>query len=185
MKNPSGQHKTVHLLRHCVAMPAENADDAKRALAPRGKEDAIALGKAMGVKEYAPSLALCSPALRTQQTLEGVQERIKVSEVRSPDILYTGSPGDYLAEIQKVDDAHSEIILVAHNPSVAQLAKVLIGSGGQSLVQRLKEKYDPGTLTTIVYTGASWADIQPGENEIVDLIDPLDYNAPSTPARWT
>lgn len=168
-----------------MAMPTESSGDANRPLAPRGKEDAIALGKAMGVKQYAPSFALCSPALRTQQTLEGVQERVKVPEVKSPEILYTGSPGDYLAEIQKVDDAHSEIILVAHNPSVAQLAKVLIGSGGQSLVQRLKEKYDPGTLTTIAYTGTSWADIQTGENEIIDLIDPLDYNAPATPARWT
>ncbi len=178
--------KRLYLLRHALALPAESGgEDIKRALAPRGVEDAKALAAIMRLKGYLPDYALCSPAVRTRQTLEPIEERITLTDISRPMILYTGSPGDLLATIQKVSPSFEQVILSGHNPGIGQLAKLLTGRGGESLVQRLNEGFRPGTLAVFAFAGDDWAEVQPGGLELTDFMDPLDYNAPSTPARWT
>jgi len=178
--------KRLFLLRHALALPAESGcEDIKRALAPRGVEDAKALAGVMRLKGYRPDFALCSPATRTRQTLEPIEERIAPGDTACPMILYTGGAGDLLAQIQSVSPSYDQVLLVGHNPGIAQLAALLTGRGGESLLQRLREGFKPGALAVFTSEGEDWAEIQPGGLELIDFMDPLDYNAPSTPARWT
>ena len=176
--------KRLFLLRHATAMPNSEEGDKGRHLAPKGKEEAVALGVTMAKKGYCPDVVLCSSAVRTKQTLEGVQENLSIGNTSFHDILYNGGTGDYLYEIQNVDDSHNSILMVAHNPCIYELAILLAAQGHESVLQRLSEGYKPGSLSVIHCKADKWADIQPAENELVSLIDPLDYNAPARPTRW-
>lgn len=178
--------KQLYLLRHALTLPAEaGQEDRKRALAPKGVEDAKALAKVMGLKGYLPDSVLCSPAVRTRQTLEPLEARIGNVEISYPAILYSGSAGDLLAAIQNIGPAFDRLLLISHNPSIGQLARVLADGGGESLFQRVQNGFKPGTLAVYSFAGDDWGDLGPQSAEIVDFMDALDYNAPATPARWT
>lgn len=181
---PKPACKRLFLVRHAMAMPT-GTDDFHRELAPQGKEDAKALGKALAQKQYSPDLVLCSPALRTQKTLACIEKTLSVANMQSPEIIYSGTVGDYLYEIQKTDNAVQNLMLVGHNPAVYELAILLAGHGQDSLMSRLAEGYKPAMMVVLHCPCEAWKDIQPAEAEIVDILDPLDYNAPARPTRWT
>ncbi|MCF6275831.1 MAG: histidine phosphatase family protein [Robiginitomaculum sp.] len=180
----SYSEKRLFLLRHAIAVNEISDGDISRALAPKGKEDARALGQYMLDNSYVPDLVLCSPARRTRETLEGLQNHLEINNINKPDILYSGSTGDYLHEIQQCEDSHQNILIIAHNPSIYELLILLAAQGDDSMMQRLSEGYAPATLSIINCICEKWADIQPAENELYALVNPMDYNAPARPTRW-
>ena len=163
--------KRLFLLRHADAMRSGDGD-INRALSPKGKSDAVSLGKLMSHKSYRPDVVLCSPALRTRQTLEGLRKHIDVPSVISPQILYNGSAGDYLYEIQKISDENNNILMVAHNPSIYELVILLAAQGSDDIMGRLSRGYPPATLSIINCKCDKWAEIQPVENELANIISP-------------
>ena len=177
--------KRLFLLRHAEAGPSSDGSDRERALSDTGKADARALGLEMKRRSYNPDFTFCSPALRTKQTLEGLERALPDLSVEYPDKLYNGACGDLLRFIQNANDEIENLMLIAHNPGIHELTAMLAGEGAPALVSRLAAGYKPGTLSVLDCPGQNWADIQPGENPLTDLLEPLDYNAPATPARWT
>ena len=176
--------KRLFLVRHAQALNNSDSGDSGRSLSSKGKDDAVALGKTMQGNDYIPDVILCSPALRTRQTLEGVQCSIKQDNSHFIDILYNGSTGDYLYEIQKVSDAYNNILFIAHNPCIYELVILLAAQGDDSEFQRLGEGYSPASFSVISCKAENWKDIQPAENTIKVLLNPMDYNAPARPTRW-
>jgi len=177
--------KTLYLLRHGTALSAAAGGDRERPLAPKGKEDCRALGKIMAAKGYIPDYALCSPALRTVETLEAIGGKKHIKRIFYPDVLYNGVTGDLLAEIQKIPDDADQVLVLAHIPGIHALAGMLAGRGKPAMIRKLIEGYNAGTLSVLSCACERWAEIQPEENELTDLLDPLDYNAPAGPTRWT
>ncbi len=187
MPDAAPAKKYLYLLRHALAIPAADSkgQDIDRVLAPRGHEDARVLAGLMKSKGYIPEYALCSPSVRTKQTLDPLEEIVDLAEKSSPMILYSGPTGKLLSALQGVSPSFDHVILVGHNPDIWDLARLLCGSGGASLRQRLNESYKPGALSVFTFEGDDWAALQHGSLELVDFMEPVDYNAPSTPARWT
>lgn len=177
--------KRVYLLRHAKAAGAEPAKrDFDRPLAETGAQDAAALGRMMVQKTYHPALALCSGAARTRETL-ALLALPETSTQLIDDALYEASAGDLLASIQGCDDKAKSVMIVGHNPAIHELALRLTSEdSGLSLAQRLKAGYAPGTLAVLDVPCACWNDIQLGENFLIDLLAPIDYNAPDRPTRW-
>jgi len=176
--------KRLFLLRHAMAGNALSDGDKARSLAPKGKEDAKALGDYMMRNDFIPDIILCSPARRTRETLEGLQSSLELNNIRTPDILYSGTTGDYLHEIQKCEDKNQNILIIAHNPSIYELVILLAAQGSDTLMQRITEGYPPASLSVIECVCDNWADIQPAENELVNLVNPMDYNSTPRPTRW-
>ncbi len=176
--------KRLLLLRHAQATSVSSGKDKDRSLTPQGKDDAKALGVEMQKKGFIPDLILCSPALRTKQTLEGVQHSLGIENIEYQDILYNGSTGDYLYQIQQADDHYDTLLLLAHNPSIYELVILLGGVGSDSVMQRLSEGYQPASLSVIEVKAERWADIQPAENTLTTIKNPMDYNASDRPTRW-
>ena len=177
--------KTLYLLRHAMAMPSDGKSDSARKLAPQGKDDALALGHVMKTKSYAPDCVLCSPSIRTRETLESITESLGDLNAEFPDKIYDGTRGDLLAFIQSTDDKHDSLLVVGHNPGIHELAAILALEDSATLMNRLAGGYKPGSLCRLECPIDSWAAIQPAENMLKDFLEPLDYNAPATPARWT
>lgn len=178
--------KKLFLLRHAQAASAQSNGDKSRNLTPKGIDDARALGQEMHRCDFIPDMILCSGATRTKETLAEIMKSLDkaTTEITYDDIIYSGSTGDYLHLIQNMDDAYQNVLMVAHNPSIYELAILLSGMGSDSVMQRLSEGYQPATLSAIEVSCEKWADIQPAENTLIHIMNPMDYNAPARPTRW-
>lgn len=178
-------NKRLFLLRHAQALPSDGISDEGRKLTPKGKADALALGVLMKKKGYHPDKILCSPAIRTRQTLEGILENLGAIDTLFPKPLYNGGADDLLRAIGQVDDNVKSLLIVAHNPGIHSLAAHLALEQSANLMNKLTAGYAPGTLTVLDCPCKSWIDLQSGQNPLHDFLEALDYNAPATPARWT
>ncbi len=162
-------NKRLFMLRHAQALPS-SAGDKSRALSPKGIKDAKALGRIMSEQGYIPDIVLCSPAKRTRQTLENLQTSLQITSVEFAEILYNGSTGDYLYEIQKISGNYNNILIIAHNPCIYELVILLAKQGNENLLQKLSMGYPPASLSVIKCKCESWLNIKPEENELIDLI---------------
>ena len=178
--------KRLLLLRHAQAMPAEGGSDIDRALSPKGLSDALALGQVLKVKGLTPSHILCSSAKRTQQTcgevLKGLDDNIHTEFSKA---IYSAAFGDLLRLIQRADDELESLMIIGHNPTIYEMAVRMGAEGPDSVLNHLGQGYAPATLSVIEVDTERWAEIDPNECKITALFDPLDYNAPARPTRWT
>lgn len=177
--------KYIFILRHALALPSSPAiKDIDRSLAPQGLEDANALGKYMTSRHYTPETAFCSTAKRTRQTLDQVLKSQAIQQISYEPTLYSGKLDDYLSLLQNIQADVRSVLVVAHNPTIYELAVFLCGQGIESHMQRLSEGYKPATLSVLRFSNRTWENLKAKCCELIDICDPLDYNAPQRPTRW-
>ena len=179
--------KKLFLLRHGEAGTSPNGQDKTRPLTPKGAADTLALGPVMQSRHDVPDLVLCSTATRTQQTcknlLQGFNHDITVQMHNG---LYNAPRALILDAIQSVDDAYHAVLVIGHNPGINELAVTMAVHGATTLMNRLLGSgFMPGTFCALECPCGEWNMVQPGEATLIDYLAPLDYNSPSTPARWT
>ena len=146
--------KTLYLLRHAHTISAAPPmmGDHERALSPQGAADALAIGAFMQENAFQPDFVLSSSAVRTVQTAQLVLEKIGAdTQSHFNRKLYQASADKILAEIRAIDDSIHRLLVVGHNPGVAELARAL----GDV------KNYDPGTLTVFKADCQVWADFAP------------------------
>jgi phosphohistidine phosphatase len=115
------------LVRHAHAeWPDFHGPDFDRPLTSRGLADARATGRAILAAGHRPSLLLASPACRTRQTAEILAEELQLpaSAVRYVEALYNATASTLQAEVRRAARG-SLVLLVAHNPGVSNLARLL------------------------------------------------------------
>ena len=163
--------KHLFLLRHAKSSWDDpDLGDHDRPLAPRGVRATALLSDYMSSAPVAPSLVLCSSALRTRQTLDGIRDALDPAVVvHTERELYAASAEDLLQRVRALDDDIDSVMLVGHNPDIAQLALTLAGHGKRR--EDLRGKYPTGALATIAFEG-SWGELAPGRGELVDFVTP-------------
>jgi phosphohistidine phosphatase len=143
---------TLIVLRHAKAAAGIGMPDADRPLTARGQRDAAAAGGHLRDLEVTPRLVLCSPAVRTRQTLDALglgadstvsfEPRIYENDV---DVLF-----DLISTT--ADDAES-VLLIGHNPALHSLVADL---GAPEL-----DRFPTSACAVLAVEGA-WADLAPG-----------------------
>lgn len=119
----------VTLLRHAHAESAAPGQaDALRPLSTTGEAEADAAAQWLAGRGT-PARVLCSPAVRTRQTLARVLDRLGFVDTREEASIYEASPGALMALIEQHRDAGS-LLLVGHNPGFEAVVALL--STGQS-----------------------------------------------------
>ena len=140
----------------------------------------------MKTQNLIPAHIACSSAKRTQETcgalLKGLETPVHAEFSK---MLYSASFGDLLAFIQSTDDSLESLMIIGHNPTIYEVAVRLASEGPDTILNHLAQGYAPATLSLIEANIEHWAEINPSACKITTLLDPLDYNAPATPARWT
>ena len=164
--------RQIFVLRHAQALSSGGLSDRERKLSPKGLDDARALGVLMRAKGYQPDLALCSPAVRTRETLDCVLEALEAPKIDYIENIYNGSLDDYLALLQNVHSEFDRVLIVGHNPIIHALAANLALDDGSAEAGRLTMGYAPGTLTVLEFAGDRWSDLVHYENKVQDLIAP-------------
>ncbi|ALO41515.1 phosphohistidine phosphatase SixA [Pseudoalteromonas phenolica] len=119
--------KTILIMRHGEAEPMQ-ADDASRALTPRGVSQASEM--ALWIKaHYQPDALLVSPFDRAQQTAAQVIKHNEVSYFEvCKDIVPSGDARfaiDYLETLMSLNPELDTWLLVAHMPIVSYLVDQL------------------------------------------------------------
>jgi len=148
--------RKIYLLRHAQAASDFSAPDKERELTDLGKEQAFNVG--LFLKTQNIDLVLCSAATRTQQTLE--QIRKTGAEFNNIEILenFYNAPAENL--LDKIENTNKNVLVIAHNPGIHQLAFQLSENSDQALVNKLTMGYPPATLS--IFEG----------NQLIDFITP-------------
>lgn len=117
--------KTLVLVRHAKSSWSKpGLEDRDRPLSRRGKRDAPRMGKRLAKQGVKPDLVLSSPARRALATARLIAKKVgyKRKDIRVHAGLYAVGPGELLKEIRKVGARHKRVLLVGHNPELAELA---------------------------------------------------------------
>jgi phosphohistidine phosphatase len=141
---------TLIVLRHAKAVTEFGLPDIDRPLSGRGRRDATAAGKWLGMAAFKPDLVRCSPAKRTRQTLG----RLAVeAEVGFEPEIYANDVGGLFDLLTQTDDHVGTLLLIGHNPSLHHLVHDLTGDGVDSF---------PTCALAVIEIEGDWAGIRPG-----------------------
>ncbi|MFD2836613.1 SixA phosphatase family protein [Azotobacter vinelandii] len=91
------------------------------------------MGRRLAKRSIKPDLILSSPALRTLATAEGIARLLDYSlkDIETDDRLYACQADELLDIIRTQDDKLKSVLLVGHNPQLAELARRLSGKIGR------------------------------------------------------
>lgn len=144
------------LLRHAKSSWDDSVrNDFDRPLNAKGRRAAATMGAWMAREGLAFNLVIASPALRVQQTVEGVQDGL--GRPLSPvfDRRVYAASAAALAEIVGSLPANVErLLLIGHNPGLEELALWLVPEGDGPRAE-LMQKYPTAALAEIALP--AWA----------------------------
>ena len=168
--------KTLYLLRHAKSnWGSPELDDHDRPLAARGERAAAVMGVHFAQQQYQPSLVLCSSALRTRQTLEALLPHLPGHpELVVEEGIYLASCGQLLTRVQELDDGQSGVLLIGHNPGIAELAQTLAGSGERASLRRLAARFPTAASAVCEFDLQRWRDLAPGSGHLLSYATPKD-----------
>ncbi|WP_433330574.1 SixA phosphatase family protein [Spirillospora sp. CA-294931] len=146
---------TLIVLRHAKAVAGLGMADIDRPLNDRGRRDAAATGDWLRDNTLTPDRVLCSTAVRTRETLQGLALDAEVSFEAQ---IYDNDPETLLSLIRENGDSASRLLLVGHNPSVHQLIFDLTGSAPDAF---------PTCALAVIEVEPTWSDIRPGAGTLL------------------
>ncbi|HEY8121453.1 MAG TPA: hypothetical protein VII78_09050 [Myxococcota bacterium] len=159
--------KRAILLRHATALQA--SDDALRELSAEGVQEAVRAGgkiAALGA-DWAPTRALCSTALRASATLAAAQPALAALTHSELDArLYLASAAELLAALQRVGEAEECVLVVAHEPGLSDLVRLLARRAAPGVRARLARGFSPASFAVLSLAVARWQDARPGCAEL-------------------
>ena len=167
--------KTLLLLRHAKAQPGANRDpDRERSLTDRGHRNSQLVGIAVG-ERWLPDLILCSPSVRTVETMHGIIATLpKAPEVILDESLYGGGVSDYVSAIAKNGGRAETLLVIGHNPAIHETAVGLVRTPDA----RMSAKFPTSALAVIAFTTEEWTGIRAGAGDLVRFLRPKDLGAP-------
>jgi phosphohistidine phosphatase len=129
----------LYLLRHAKAVPQGAGEaDRERPLEQRGRHAAQALARWVEEQRLSPDLVLCSPSIRTRQTLDLVAPAfLRPPEIRIEPGIYLAGARELLERVRQVPETVTKLMLVGHNPGFHEIATYLSDVATGSLVARL------------------------------------------------
>ncbi|HHI81543.1 MAG TPA: histidine phosphatase family protein [Rhizobiales bacterium] len=150
--------------------------DHARPLTKRGRKAAAAMGRYMAAHGLVPKQILCSSAKRAKQTLKGVTGELKApDDITITDDLYAFSGFQApLNVIRRLAKNKSPLMVIAHNPSIEDLAFELTGAGNNAARALMAQKYPTAALAVIDFDLHNWAELQTGIGTMINFIRPRD-----------
>jgi phosphohistidine phosphatase len=117
--------KTLLLVRHAKSSWDDTTlPDKDRPLNDRGEHDAPKMGKRLAKRDVKADLILSSPASRALATAQIIAKKLAYQRkgIVVDDRLYPGAVDELLRIIHEFDDELCCVMLVGHNPALAELA---------------------------------------------------------------
>ena len=129
------------------------------------------MGQYLARNRIAPAQVLCSPAKRTRETLERLQDGIGPAvPVRFEKVVYMADAPALLRRLRRLNDTLASAMLVGHNPGLEQLALALAAEGENDPRRQLAAKFPTGSLAVVETDVERWADLEPGCGRITTFV---------------
>jgi phosphohistidine phosphatase len=166
--------RRLMLLRHAKSDWSSGAGrDHDRPLNARGRETAPKMGAYMARHALVPDLVLASTATRVRETLDGVLAAFdRPPEVKHDGRLYENDGEALLATVKETPHTMHSLLLVGHNPGMAELAALLVASGEVEARQRLIEKFPTAALAVIDFALDDWSKLHPKAGRLDRFVVP-------------
>lgn len=148
---------TLIVVRHSKAASPLGTLDFDRPLTGRGRRDAAKAGDELRAAGLVPDRVVCSPALRTRQTLDGLAV---TAPVDFEPVIYDNGADEILDLLRELPDDAGMVLLIGHNPSMHQLVLDLTGAPDQGF---------PTSATAVIEFDDGWPDLWPGVGRLVSL----------------
>lgn len=170
--------KLLYLLRHAKAALQEGASaDHERPLSGRGRSAAERIGEWLASQGEQPELVLCSSSRRTRETLKRVASRLDPPpRVSIEEELYLASCEALLARIRALPDEIGRVLVVGHNPGMAELALLLASKGAKDLLASLEQKFPTSALAILRLPCSHWREVGRGAR-LEAFVRPKDLEA--------
>jgi phosphohistidine phosphatase len=142
--------------------------DRDRPLNARGRGAAADLGAWLASRGYVPDEVLCSDAVRTRETWEGIAPALPgAPTVTLKPTLYHAGPDVMLAVLRHANGR--TVMMLGHNPGIAELAARLVARPPQ---HEGFAHYPTGATLVASFEAEDWADIGFGQGAVRDFIVP-------------
>ena len=166
---------TLFLLRHAKAV-AQHADgDRARGLSEAGRDSARAMATAAAERHFAPSLVLCSDAVRARETLAIVLPALKPApEIVYEDALYLADAKQLLQRLRRIPDDVRSVMLVGHNPGLQELAVMLSDQPTGPLMARLTIDFPTAALVRFEIH-LPWSTLERGSARMMAILAPAAF----------
>jgi phosphohistidine phosphatase len=168
--------KSLMLLRHAKAGWGDsNQRDFDRPLTEQGARAADILGEYMRRNNITPDTILCSPAVRTRETLKHVDD--KTGWILSPIFvrdIYMATAEHLMQLVQSLHEPNSNVLMIGHNPGFEDLLLELVGHGDASLRDMMVQKLPTATLAQVDFDVDSWKGIAKKSGTLSRFIRPVD-----------
>lgn len=157
--------KTLMLLRHAKSSWKDTAlEDFERPLNGRGRRSADLLRAFLKGREIRPQLILCSPALRTRQTVEIVFDGPPPTlEVKFEQGLYLASVAQLLEVVLRCGRDRDQVVVVGHNPGIEELFFHLTG---------IDERFPTATMANLKLDIEEWRETAKARAHLQWLVTP-------------
>ena len=168
------------LLRHAKALPQKAGADHARALAPRGLSDAATLARALGGEPLIPDRIAVSDARRTVETLRAMQAAwpghgLSGALIDTDAGLYHATSSSLLTAVRHTPPGVKTLMLIGHNPGIAELALSLAGYGDRYALARMMQKFPTCALAVLDFDMETWKEMAIRKGRLDRFVTPADF----------
>ncbi|MET7651710.1 MULTISPECIES: histidine phosphatase family protein [unclassified Streptomyces] len=175
MNGPGGgtPPRRLVVLRHAKSAWPESVPDHERPLAPRGRRDAPAAGRALAQAGCLPDLALCSTAVRARGTWELAAAAWDAPPpARFDPRLYGADVPGLLEVVHETPAEVGTLLLVGHNPGLEELVLELAGDGPDDALDEVRLKFPTSAIAVLAWHGPGWSALAPGAALLTSMTVP-------------
>ena len=150
----------------------------ERELTPRGRRDAGVLGRHMQAKGLRPDLALVSASARTRETVALLMAHWPApAPLDIQRSLYLAEAPAMLEALRAAPDEARTLMVVGHNPGMADLAMNLTAGGDPDARMRMMAGFPTCALAVFEVKADSWAELTFQGARLVDFVTPKHLDA--------
>ncbi|MFO7820917.1 MAG: histidine phosphatase family protein [Lentisphaeria bacterium] len=160
------------LVRHGTAGRGDGCRDFDRPLTSEGANEILPIATALEKHGCSPDLIIASSALRARQTADRLAGFTSATaSVFYEDSLYLASAGKILQRIRNCERAAGRLMLVGHNPGLAQLVDYL------SAPDVTADNFPPSACAVFKLKNKLWPRLSPDTAELDLYLSPMQSDA--------
>ena len=166
------------LFRHAKTARESGGGDHDRPLTKRGEEDSKRIGRYLADEQLLPHLAIASDSRRTRQTLDlAMRAANQHPQARLDRAVYLAEPHTLLDIIRRTPAAVRTLLMIGHNPGMAELATLLTGFGDRYAFARMNTKFPTSGLAVLDFPVEGWDEVKERSGRLDRFVTPATLDA--------
>ncbi|MGO8740054.1 SixA phosphatase family protein [Rhodoblastus sp.] len=158
------------LFRHAEAIHSSRYRDHERPLTEAGRKEAAQAGARLAELALPVDLVLVSDSTRTRETWGLASAALKEAPETCFDRkIYEAERHDLMEMARALPDTVKTLILVGHNPALADFATHFAGRGDHDALKRLGRGFPTGAVALFEIAAGEWRKLRWGDGRLTNL----------------